>query len=128
MRGFQKTCQNIINRTHVHTHSISIMNASRVHPRCAKAHNCLGPTLGTGLNSDHVVLKLSIRTLASPWQQRSDLGLRVTQDAYFSLMTHTKQLLLVTFCDTTAGNGSYFQSHGQTANGERKERWTWKSK
>ena len=30
------------------------------------------------------------------------LGLRVTQDAYFSLMTHTKQLLLVTFCDTTA--------------------------
>ena len=36
-------------------------------------------------------------------QQRSDWGLRVTQNAYFSLMTHTKQLLLVTFCYTTAG-------------------------
>ena len=26
-------------------------------------------------------------------------GLRVTQDAYFSLLTHIKQLLLVTFCE-----------------------------
>ena len=30
-------------------------------------------------------------------------GLRVTQNVYFSPLTHTKQLLLVTFCDTTAG-------------------------
>ena len=29
--------------------------------------------------------------------------LRVTQNAYFSLLKHTKQLLLVTFCDLTAG-------------------------
>ena len=33
----------------------------------------------------------------------SPTGLKVTQDAYFSLLTHTKQLLLVTFCDTLAG-------------------------
>ena len=49
-----------------------------------------------------MVLKLNIRTLASPQPQRSDWGLRVTQDAYFSLTTHTKQLLLVTFSDMTA--------------------------
>ena len=30
-------------------------------------------------------------------------GLRVIQDAYISLLTHTKQLLLVIFCDTLAG-------------------------
>ena len=30
-------------------------------------------------------------------------GLRVTQNAYFSLLTHTEQLLLVTYCDPTAG-------------------------
>ena len=27
----------------------------------------------------------------------------MTKDAYFSLLTRTKQLLLVTFCDTLAG-------------------------
>ena len=53
-------------------------------------------------NSDHVVLKFSIRTSASPRWQQSKLGLMVTQNAYFSLITHTKQLLLVTYCDTTA--------------------------
>ena len=50
-----------------------------------------------------MVLKLSICTLAWPWRQRSHWGLRVTQDAYYSLLTHTKQLVLVTFCDTLAG-------------------------
>ena len=30
---------------------------------------------------------------------------RVAQNTYFSLLTHTKQLLLVTFCETTAGIG-----------------------
>ena len=54
-------------------------------------------------NSDRVGLKSSIRTSALPRQQKSYWGLRVTQDAYFSLLTHTKQLLLVTLCDTTAG-------------------------
>ena len=70
-------------------------------------------------NSDHVVVKSSIRTLASPWQQWSDWGLRVTQDAYFSLLSHTKQLLLVTFSDTTAGIGASFRTDGrQTAAAE----------
>ena len=54
-------------------------------------------------NSDHVVLNFNTRTSVLPWQQRSYWGLRVTKDAYFSLLTRTKQLLLVTFCDTLAG-------------------------
>ena len=61
-----------------------------------------------------MVLELSIRTSASPRQQRSHWGLRVTQDAYFSLLTHTKQLLLVTFCDITAGNGYSLRTHKRT--------------
>ena len=36
-------------------------------------------------------------------------GLRVTQDAYFLLLTNTKQLLLVTVCDTLAGIEVIFQ-------------------
>ena len=32
-------------------------------------------------------------------------GLKVTQTTYFSLLTHTKHLSLVTFCETTAGIG-----------------------
>ena len=34
------------------------------------------------------------------------MGLREAKNAYFSLLTHTKQLLLVTFCYTTVGIGS----------------------
>ena len=33
-------------------------------------------------------------------------GLVVTKNAYLLLLTHTKQLLLVTFCNTIAGFGS----------------------
>ena len=69
-----------------------------------------------------MVLKLSTPTLASPWQQWSDWGLRVTQNAYFSLITHTKQLLLVTFCDTTAGNGASFRTHARTDGGRTDRR------
>ena len=61
-----------------------------------------------------MVLKSSICTLALPQRQRSDWGLRVTQNAYSSLMTHTKQLLLVTFCYTTAGIGASFRTHART--------------
>ena len=43
-----------------------------------------------------------------PW------GLKVTQNAYFSLLTLTKKLLLVTFCDPTAETGVSFQTHGRT--------------
>ena len=60
-----------------------------------------------------MVSKLSIRTSASPRWQQSHWGLRVTQDAYFSLLTHAKQLLLMTFCKTTAGNGASFRTHGR---------------
>ena len=37
----------------------------------------------------------------------------VTQNAYFSLLTHTKQLLLVTFCDKTTESGVRFRTHGR---------------
>ena len=50
-----------------------------------------------------MVLKSGICTLALPRQQRFNWGVKVTQDSYFSLLTHTKQLLLVTFCGTLAG-------------------------
>ena len=61
-----------------------------------------------------MVLKSSIRTSASPRRQRSHWGLRVIQNAYFSLITHTKQLLLVTFCDTLEGIDVSFQRDGNT--------------
>ena len=32
----------------------------------------------------------------------SHWGLKLTQDVHFSFLTHTKQLLLLTFCDTAA--------------------------
>ena len=77
-------------------------------------------------NSDLVVLKSSIRTSASPRQQRSHWGLRVTQDVYFSLLTHTKQLLLVTFCHTTAGNGASFRTHRRN-DGQNDGRTEWRT-
>ena len=40
-------------------------------------------------------------------------SLRVTQNEYFSLIAHTKQLLLVTLCDTTAGIQASFRTHGR---------------
>ena len=58
-----------------------------------------------------MVLKSGIRALALPRQQRSHLGLRVNQDVHFSLLTHTKQLLFVTFCDRTTGIGASFWSN-----------------
>ena len=36
----------------------------------------------------------------------------MTKDAYFSLLTRTKQLLLVTFCDTLAGIEVSFWADG----------------
>ena len=66
-----------------------------------------------------MVLKLSIRTSASPRQQQSNWGLRVTQNANFSLSTHTKYLLLMTFCDATAGSGATFRTDGNGRTDER---------
>ena len=39
---------------------------------------------------------------------------RVTQNAYFSLLTHTKQLLSMILCDLTARIGASFRTHRQT--------------
>ena len=47
--------------------------------------------------------------------------LRVTNNAYLSLLAHTEQLLLVTFCDLTARIGVSFWTHGRTADGGRTE-------
>ena len=69
-----------------------------------------------------MVLKSSIRTSALLQWQRSDWGLRVTQDAYFSLLSHTKQLLLVTFFDTTVGIGASFRTDARTDGGGRTDR------
>ena len=61
-----------------------------------------------------MVLKSSIHTSASPWWQQSHWGLRVTQDADFSLLTHNKHFLLVTFCDTLEGIEVSFRRDGNT--------------
>ena len=45
--------------------------------------------------------------------------LRVAKIAYFSLLTHTKQLILVTFYDTNAVTGS-----GTEQDGRPMDRWT----
>ena len=42
---------------------------------------------------------------------RTNQGPDVT---FISLITHTKQLLIVTFSATTAGIGASFQTHGRT--------------
>ena len=42
------------------------------------------------------------------------VSLRMTQNTYFSLLTHTKQLSLVTFCDTTAGIGKKWKCDVRT--------------
>ena len=36
----------------------------------------------------------------------------MTCNAYFSLLKHTKKLLLLTFCDSTAKTGVSFWTHG----------------
>ena len=40
-------------------------------------------------------------------------GLRVTKNAYFSILTHTKKLLLLKFCDLTAKTVVSFRTHEQ---------------
>ena len=44
------------------------------------------------------------------------------QDAYFSLLMHAKQLLLVTFCDMTPGIEASFRNHSRTE--PRTDGWT----
>ena len=52
-----------------------------------------------------------MRTSASPRRQQSHWGLRVTQDVYFTLLTHTKQLLLLTFCNAAAETEVSLRTH-----------------
>ena len=66
-----------------------------------------------------MVLKSIIRTLALPRQQQSHWGLMMTQDANFSFSTHAKQLLLVTFCETTAGNRKFLETRTDGTEPER---------
>ena len=94
----------------------------RVHPRCANAHNCLGPTLGKWWNTEVSLInaaRLRLAQFCIAWISGSPClmdqrGLRVTHNAYFSLLTHTKKLLLVTFCDLTAETGVSFRTHERT--------------
>ena len=46
-------------------------------------------------------------------------GLRVTQNAYYLLLTHAKELLLVTFCDPIAKTGVSFWTHRLTERTEQ---------
>ena len=48
----------------------------------------------------------------------------MTQNEYFSLLTHTKQLLLVTFCDTLAGIEVSFWVDGTGRTDGRNHGWT----
>ena len=54
-------------------------------------------------------------------------SLRVTQNAYFSPLTHAKQLLSVTFCDINAGILTSFELTETQAHGWKEGsggRWT----
>ena len=51
-------------------------------------------------------------------------NLKVTLNEYYSLTTHTKQLLLVTFCDKTAGSGVRFRTHRRKTEDRRTDGWT----
>ena len=106
-----------------HYHSIyKEVPVSQLHPRCANTHNCLGPTLGKWWNTEVSLINAARLRLAQyciAWISGSPClmdprGLRVTHNAYFSLLTHTKKLLLVTFCDPTAKTGVTFWTHTRT--------------
>ena len=42
----------------------------------------------------------------------------MTQDAHFSCLTHTKQLLLVTLCAKTSENGAFFGHNNTQTDGK----------
>jgi len=52
------------------------------------------------------------------------LSLRVSMNAYFSLLTHPMEPRLVTFCDTTAGIGSVIWDRTTTMTTPIPEGWT----
>ena len=51
---------------------------------------------------------------------RTPGDLNVTQNTYSFLFSHTKELLLVVYCDLTAENGFSFRTHKQN----RTDGWT----
>ena len=90
-------------------------NFSTEPPRCADAHNYLGPILlkwwwNTAMSFD-ISGPCNICSLTSPCLMDSRT-LGVIQNSYLLLLAHTKKLLLVTFCDTTAGIGSVTRQTG----------------
>ena len=64
----------------------------------------------------------SLRRLKCPADPRT---LAVTLVAYFLISKHTKQLLVVTFCHTSAGIEAILCTHvhGQTHTGKDKQTW-----
>ena len=63
-----------------------------------------GVCLGTTRGGDETLHKVSFNKLNLASSRLMDpRDLRVTKNAYFALLTHTKQLLLVTICCTTVG-------------------------
>ena len=51
-----------------------------------------------------------------------DLESESDPECILLLLTHTEQLLLVTFCDTTAENGAIFRIHRRTDGGRTDKR------
>ena len=60
-------------------------------------------------------IEVSFNICSYAWPHLMDSkGLGVIHNAYFSLLKHTKQHLLVTFCDTTSRYEVSFWTHTQT--------------
>ena len=98
------------NRTHTQVYMVWILYYWEslilwINAWCANTHNCLGPTLGSWWNT-----KVSLNISSSASLKCSHLGFslshRPQRSEDFSLLTHTKWLLSVTFYDTTSGIGS----------------------
>ena len=61
-------------------------------------------------------VSFNIRSLVLPHLMNPRVrGLRVTHNAYFSLLTYTMQQFLVTILYTKAGIGDNFRTHKKTA-------------
>ena len=112
-----------------------------VPPSCANTHNCLWPILGRWWKLKWVLMhEVQLHFILSWKVCKSALpclidpiprSLRLTQNAYFSLLAHTKKLLLMTFCDQTAGIESVTgqdDNYNATADaGRTKRREYWNS-
>ena len=94
-------------------------NVQQVHPSCAKAHNCLGLTLREVMKHWIVFYIFGLPNIVIyvaklySLKDSIDLKLKVTQNIFFSLLTCIKQLLLLTFCDSTAEIGVSFWTDGK---------------